>query len=347
MIKVTQPEYPLLIWPERMRALGLFFLIFTIAASTPAYGASFCYDVSQFPVVVRIKDEGHQIRVFPSAVVVGNQYLSSTLIYSESTGWRRGEQISCPNADCDDTPLKHPGLSGETVTDCQAIGFPVEQVRKDAEKHTPLRGFQLEQNTISCIQQDKKVWFGISYYSGEGIGGIGGIGRYDTNTGKLEVRRPKLLRKTSVHHVAHDGKSLWLGTIGFYECGDTPTQGLLRYEWDNGSFESFKGKSGGPCGFLVNDLLWRNGQLWVANELGLAKWNSKDNTWTNYLPAPGASPPIQETRCEDNYAASLDKLKLNAEEYERLNLDSPHSLFYRTLKIFRPEFFKTHHNINP
>ncbi|MBZ0106306.1 MAG: hypothetical protein K8H84_11845 [Sulfuricella denitrificans] len=327
---------------------GRILLAITLAAAAPAYSASLCYDVEQLPVVVKIRDEGHQIRVFPLAKASGNQYLSSTLVFSETGGWRQGGQISCPNAVCDDTPLKYPGLSGETVTDCQIRNFPVERVRKDAEKHTSLRGDQLEQNTASCIRQGGKFWFGISYYAGEGIGGVGGVGRYDPNTGRLEIRRPKVLRETSVHHVAHDGKSLWLGTAGFYECiGDAPTQGLLRYEWDSGRFESFKGKRGGPCGFVVNDLLWRAGQLWVATELGLAQWNAKNDTWINYLPAPGASPPIRETRCEDLYAASLDKLKPGSGEYERLGLDSPYFLFYETLKAFRPDFIHTYRNNHP
>lgn len=266
------------------------------------------------------------------------------MVYSEATGWHPGGQISCPNAACDETPLENPGISGDPVSDCQIKGFPANLVYKNAKNYTSLKGDELEQKTASCIQHGGQIWFGISYYSGEGIGGVGGIGHYDPKTQKMKIRRPKLLRSTSVHHVAHDGRSLWLGTAGFYECiGDAPTQGLLRYEWTNGRIESFKGKSDGPCGFVVNDLLWRNGQLWVATELGLAKWDAKNNSWTNYVPDPNSNPPMRETSCEELYVASLDKLKRNMGEYEHLDLESPYSLFNDTLKAFRPEFYKKYH----
>src|SRR3989442_708152 len=82
------------------------------------------------------------------------------------------------------------------------------------------------------------------------------------------IRRPAAIRPFSIDSIVHDGESLWLSTIGHYECiGDPPALGLARYEWEMDRLDTFVGRDDGPCGFVVHDLLLDAKYLWVATDL--------------------------------------------------------------------------------
>ncbi len=70
----------------------------------------------------------------------------------------------------------------------------------------------LEQEIGPCVEGDAAVWFGIEFYEGEGMSGVGGVGRFGTLAGRVDVRRPVPLRDSSVNVLANDGRTLWIGT---------------------------------------------------------------------------------------------------------------------------------------
>jgi hypothetical protein len=162
----------------------------------------------------------------------------------------------------------------------------------------------LEQNVEACQQVGDVIWFGISYYDGEGSEGVGGVGRYDLATKKLEVRRPAELREASVSHLVHDGNALWLATYASFESGDTPASGLVRYDWekDIATPQSL-------CGFFFHDMVLIRGDLWVASEMGLARGRLGENglrQWENFIPVLDQPSLVQPVWCEDLYAKLLE-----------------------------------------
>jgi hypothetical protein len=198
---------------------------------------------------------------------------------------------------------------------------------------------EIQQNMSTWTAPDGVIWFGISFYAGEGITGVGGIGRYDPKTGQTVIRRPKVLLESSINHIVHDGQWLWLGTIGYYECGgDVPTHGLIRYEWEADRIETFEGRDDGPCGFVVHDFLLEKKYLWVATDVGLSRWDRQAKKWAHYVPDPAASPPMRPTTCAALYTDLLKVLPRTFDPQSPYPEITFHTQLFDSLKRFRPQF---------
>jgi hypothetical protein len=89
----------------------------------------------------------------------------------------------------------------------------------------------IEQGPTSCTRVGSLVYFGIAFYGGEGSGGVGGIGKLDLHTGKVEVRWPQQLLTTSVHKLLVIDKSIWITTEDNSEGTTGPGIGIARYDW--------------------------------------------------------------------------------------------------------------------
>lgn len=60
-------------------------------------------------------------------------------------------------------------------------------------------------------QVGDEIWFGVSYYLGEGSDGVGGFGRFDPATGRFRMTWDVPKAGLSVSALHHDGEALWLG----------------------------------------------------------------------------------------------------------------------------------------
>lgn len=207
----------------------------------------------------------------------------------------------------------------------------------------------LKQQAGSCVESDGAVWFGLSYYCGEGTCGMGGVGRYDERTGKVEMRYPSRFVDYSIEPIAYDGRYLWFGTIVHTECvGDDLGVGLVRYDWKTGVSVSFGGGTDswrdpdGPCGFEFNDIYADKRGLWVSSDMGLAFLANPQGDvaarlrWVNYVPDPkNPKQPMVKTTCKALYGRLLKTLPHNdmngADEYM-----SHYDQLVGTLKIFNP-----------
>lgn len=115
-----------------------------------------------------------------------------------------------------------------------------------------------------------------------------------------------------IHKVVWDGESIWAATTSNYEClGHPPALGLVRYQWEKQLLSMYYGREDGPCGFLIHDLLWKNGTLWVATELGLSRWDSKGDHWRHYLPNVDNAKDTASTSCAVVYKKMLDQVPDN------------------------------------
>lgn len=160
----------------------------------------------------------------------------------------------------------------------------------------------IEERPSDCAAVKDSVYFGINFYRGEGTSGYGGLGKYTPGTEKMEIHRPYDLRQVPIHKVVWDGKSLWGATTANYECmGHPPALGLVRYDWQQKQLTKFDGEKAGPCGLVIHDLLWRDGMLWVATELGLSTWQRQGDIWSHYLPDPKVPGGMVKQSCPDIY----------------------------------------------
>ncbi len=304
-------------------------------AITPpdAIAAFVCYRETLYPSVAKLENTDQGLRAYLvdrfSAETPGKQ---PTLRYSEDTGWVQDTPAPCQGYECEmeigheKSPIPLPTLSRE-----EAVRLRPEL--KDAT--------DVEQEVGAWTGYGRWLWFGIRFYEGEGTAGVGGIGRFDLKTQKIEIRRPRLLQDTSINHILHDGHALWLGTTGYYEClGLPPTLGLVRYDWQTDRIETFGDKplGQGPCGFVIHGLALRKNDLWVATDLGLSKRHGTSGAWEHVVPNLHASPPMRPTTCASLYRDLLRNFpKTPSPDFE----GSSYQQLFGTLATFHPQFLLT------
>jgi hypothetical protein len=217
-----------------MVSIGL--VIGLLTASVTA--SSVCYEDRYYPSVVRLDPTDNGFRA-----VLGGKFkpwdaeTAPTVVYDAERGWRdgwgRGTTETCTGLTCARSPQRCP----YPIPD---IPLPAEQAQEWGAWRYPR---ELHQSVGACVQHREHIYFGIAFYDGEGEGGIGGLGRYHPESGKLEIRRPAELMHTSVTHIAHDGRLLWLATGDEYECfGTAPSRRLVSYDWQNAALEPASGQ---------------------------------------------------------------------------------------------------------
>lgn len=145
---------------------------------------------------------------------------------------------------------------------------------ENVPEHMKERWPDLEQAPGACAIVGDEVYFGLAFYGGEGMIGLGGVGRWNRATGELEVRHPERLRDVSINHLAFDGERLWIGTYYDSECsGEIPERRVLVYDWNKDRFEYGQGLSNPlTCGFVANGFVQTAPNvMWVASDLGLTR----------------------------------------------------------------------------
>lgn len=318
-----------------------------LGSSGTAMAAFVCYQVDKYPAVFELAlSRGHLVATLgakPGDRGQPDMQINRVLVEGDDGSWKTSAQL-CTDSDC-----RYPDRIRATC----AVGVPAPTLTKgEMQRLSPEMAGYLDddspdQKVGACAEQDGVVWFGITFYCGEGACGLGGIGRYDTKTHTLAVRRPKALLGASVSPVAFDGKYVWAGTFGSGECiGDDPEIGLVRYDWDSDTAITFGGGTdsggdpGGPCGFRFDDLYIDKQGLWASSDMGIARLENPqaapaDMRWKNYVPTPAdARNPLPETACRDLYthlAATLPKGG-GGDEY-----NSYYDQFTRVLGKFNPK----------
>lgn len=78
-----------------------------------------------------------------------------------------------------------------------------------------------------------RYWCGISFYGGEGYGGVGGIVEEDIESDSFRYYRSHRLLDVSTSHLAYFGDNLWIATARYGECGTGVGVGVLSAFFDN------------------------------------------------------------------------------------------------------------------
>lgn len=85
---------------------------------------------------------------------------------------------------------------------------------------------------------EDRLWFGKSFYDGEGRTGIGGFGYFDSEAKRYVLFSPPEIIPFSVSALFVDERNIWLGLMGQGEWGDS-SEGLLKYHRNSGSTKKF------------------------------------------------------------------------------------------------------------
>ena len=314
----------------RGRAVTLVLLLVVFGASA-AHAEVVCYSEAYYSPVLRLT-----LTELGLEALLGGRAVDRTveprrtpvLTYTAARGWEVGPPLHCDS----DRGCAEPAAS------VQSPAPRVTLSKSEAVRLRPAlrRAESIEQRIGATTEHDGFVWFGIAFYEGEGVNGVGGVGRYDPRTGETIVRRPPLIRDSSVDRIVHDGQALWLATTTHRECsGNPPTHGLVRYDWSTGRIQSYEKRDDGPCGFTIHDLLIDGGYLWVASDLGLSRRRLGRERWQHFVPDATATPPMRPTTCEALYSRLLDTLPREATDVQG---GSYYKQLLDPLKRFRPKY---------
>jgi hypothetical protein len=305
-------------------------LLVVLGAST-AHAEVVCYSEAYYSPVLRLTRTEIGLEA-----VLGGRAVDRTveprrtpvLTYTSARGWEVGPSFNCdPDHGC-----------AEPAATVQPPAPRIALSKAEAVRLRPAlrRAESIEQRIGAMTEHDGFVWFGIAFYEGEGVNGVGGVGRYDPRTGETIVRRPPLIRDSSVDRIVHDGQGLWLATTTHRECvGSPPTHGLVRYEWSTGRIQSYEKRDDGPCGFTIHDLLIEGGYLWVASDLGLSRRTLGRERWQHFVPDATGTPPMRPTTCETLYTRLLDTLPRDTTDVQG---GSHYKQLLDPLKRFRPKY---------
>src|SRR3989442_8490403 len=197
--------------------------------ASPSWGAFVCYEEKFYPSVAKLERTQTGFRALLSGKFFdqaqGYPKERPALKYSERGAWSLDKPFPCSEgAGC--LPKKQQGKPDVP---------PIKLSQEEAVALVPRlqEAIGIAQEVSAWTEHGGVIWFGIGFYSGEGTDGVGGIGRYDPRKKNTVIHRPKVLLDSSINNLVHDGKSMWLGTTGYYQCnGEPPLHRLVRYEWD-------------------------------------------------------------------------------------------------------------------
>ncbi len=108
---------------------------------------------------------------------------------------------------------------------------------------------------------DGRLWFGLTFYDGEGLTGVGGFGWFDTAEEVFDVRRPAEMAAWSVSAILVEADAVWLGLKRRPE-GMEYSGGLLRWDRATGKVRRW------PEVPLVREFQRVGGRLLVAAQGG-------------------------------------------------------------------------------
>jgi hypothetical protein len=136
------------------------------------------------------------------------------------------------------------GLIMEMQGDRQvSYGLP-SSTYEEFQKMRPERAKDVEREMFhdgeigpSQLEGDR-LWFGETFYDGEGTAGAGGFGYFDTVEKKYRLFTSPVVAEASVSAIHVEANAIWLALVGHSEWGDG-NGGVLRFDRRLETFERF------------------------------------------------------------------------------------------------------------
>ncbi|MDQ6676791.1 MAG: hypothetical protein M3Z09_05795 [Acidobacteriota bacterium] len=104
----------------------------------------------------------------------------------------------------------------------------------------PFRPDQYERREVIGPYQieDGKIWFGNSYYDGEGMRGVGAFGSFDTSTRRYTLFSPPAVAPYEISAILVEPDRIWIALDRFGEDISKSPGGLVR--WNRKTHETRK-----------------------------------------------------------------------------------------------------------
>ena len=112
---------------------------------------------------------------------------------------------------------------------------------------------------------DGKLWFGKTFYDGEGMTGVGGFGYFDAQAREYRTYSPKEIKDWSVSAMLVESDTVWLGLARRGEYGDSGG-GMLRFDRATQKVNCLRLHE------IVEEIARVGDLLVIATEFGAALW---------------------------------------------------------------------------
>lgn len=118
-----------------------------------------------------------------------------------------------------------------SIADSHGKKYPLPQsTYDDFAKARPGRVVDIIEETIGPVQlEGDKLWFGKTFYDGEGNSGVGGFGYFDTKDRQFHLFLPPEVADFSISAILVEPDTVWMGILHSGEWGGSPA-GVLRYD---------------------------------------------------------------------------------------------------------------------
>ena len=117
-------------------------------------------------------------------------------------------------------------------------------------------------------REDKRIWFGKSFYDGEGQTGVGGFGYFDTKDRQFHMFAPAEIADFSVSAIDVGPDAVLMALVHHGEWGGSGA-GLLRYDRQSGTLRRF----GVPRPFEIADIVFQfirtGGSILAVTDFGI------------------------------------------------------------------------------
>jgi hypothetical protein len=121
------------------------------------------------------------------------------------------------------------------------------------------------------------LWFGKTFYDGEGTTGVGGFGYFDLMSRRYAMFVPASSIDWSASAILVEPDAIWIGLVNRPEGADNPG-GLLRYDRNTTQTQVYPIKS------VITQIVRYNGALYLGTVHGL--YVMRGSTFTRYLIEP-------------------------------------------------------------
>lgn len=108
-----------------------------------------------------------------------------------------------------------------------------------------------------------RIWFGKTFYDGEGVTGVGGFGFFDIPTSTYRFLPMKEMAEWSVSAILVEDRYAWIGLVGHPEGADY-SGGLLRYDLQAGAVKKF------PVEEVVLRIMRQGSKVYLATQSGVS-----------------------------------------------------------------------------
>lgn len=228
---------------------------------------------------------------FKGKVIRANGYLhygESLALFDEAKReWREPGSIPPPNNPTTDLSAFY-GVGMSNILPPLAFEVYKKHFSKHIEKMTKEGGYldpkeyQLEQKAISPVKIGLKTWFGITFYSGEGTTGVGGIGFYDERLGKTGILRLPELVQCSVKSLTPDGTTLRIEQVRNTEAGEYSCGPPLHLNTETGDITLYAlPQDPGLHWEVIHSTMRIGSETWIAMDAGLLRIFA-NGTWNLY-----------------------------------------------------------------